>query len=64
MDPVGIFAGGFDAGLAGMRTQSSGKKKLVWIKPKMPVAGNMIDSSAGFLSLVDIGDTGIKPGVS
>ncbi|KAG9300443.1 hypothetical protein G9A89_010068 [Geosiphon pyriformis] len=57
MDPVSTSADGSGAGLAEVEIWSSGKKKL---KPKMLVVGNVVNLSAGSLSLVDIGDTGVN----
>ncbi|KAG9306157.1 hypothetical protein G9A89_016061 [Geosiphon pyriformis] len=74
LDPVGASVGSSNTGLAGLRTQSSGKKKahidsmyfrgLLFKKPKMPIASNMVNSSAGPLSLVDIDNANVKPIVS
>ncbi|KAG9301491.1 hypothetical protein G9A89_008343 [Geosiphon pyriformis] len=74
MNPVGVFASGSDTGLAGLKIWSSGKKKahvnsvysysLSFKKPKMSVAGNVINLSVGFLSLEDIGNASVKPVMS
>ncbi|KAG9292450.1 hypothetical protein G9A89_015320 [Geosiphon pyriformis] len=70
----GSFFGGSGAGSAGLRIQFGGKKKacvdsiyshgLLFKKPKKPTASNVVNLSAGSLSLENVGDTGAKPVVS
>ncbi|KAG9304607.1 hypothetical protein G9A89_020171 [Geosiphon pyriformis] len=65
MDSVGASAGSFGTGLAGLKTQSSGKKKayvnsmyfcsLLFKKLKMSVVSDMIDLFINSLNLKDIG---------
>ncbi|KAG9305883.1 hypothetical protein G9A89_016535 [Geosiphon pyriformis] len=72
MEPVGSSAGGSGSVLAGLGTHLNAKKNRLdtvyshsasYKKPKKSVAGNVIDLSAGPLSLEDIGDASIKPAV-
>ncbi|KAG9304741.1 hypothetical protein G9A89_003915 [Geosiphon pyriformis] len=73
MEPTGMSADSFGAGLTGLGTCPNRKKKHVdtvyshsafYKKPKVPVTGGIVDSSAGPLSLEDIGVVGVKPVVS
>ncbi|KAG9304919.1 hypothetical protein G9A89_010781 [Geosiphon pyriformis] len=70
MELVGSFAGGSGSVSAGLRTRQSAKKKRVdtvysrnafYKKPKKPAAGNVVNSSAGSLSLEDIDGASTKP---
>ncbi|KAG9284842.1 hypothetical protein G9A89_003765 [Geosiphon pyriformis] len=65
-----IIAGVSGSGLTGLKTQLSTKKKCVdsiyfcdasYKKPKKPVANDIVDLSAGSLSLVDISGVNSKP---
>ncbi|KAG9291174.1 hypothetical protein G9A89_013046 [Geosiphon pyriformis] len=70
MNPMGTSVGGSGIGLAGLGTQSNDKKKAcidsmyfygpLFKKLKMSVAGKVVDSSAGSLSLKNISDASIK----
>ncbi|KAG9284297.1 hypothetical protein G9A89_002107 [Geosiphon pyriformis] len=73
MEPVGSSAGDSGSVLAGLGTCQSVKKKRVdmvyswsasYKKPKKPVTDNVVDLSAGLLSLEDIGGASTKPVVS
>ncbi|KAG9299160.1 hypothetical protein G9A89_013808 [Geosiphon pyriformis] len=70
--PVSTSADNSGTGLAGLGTWSSGKKKAhvdsvyfygpLFKKPKMSVASEVVNLSAGSLSLEDIGSAGSKVG--
>ncbi|KAG9298859.1 hypothetical protein G9A89_015880 [Geosiphon pyriformis] len=71
--PVGSSAGGSVSISAGLETHQSAKNKCMdtvyshsvsYKKSKKPVAGNVINSSIGSLSIENISGVGIKPGVS
>ncbi|KAG9305453.1 hypothetical protein G9A89_021171 [Geosiphon pyriformis] len=73
MEPIGSSAGGPNSGLVGLGTCLATKNKCVntvyfcgasYKKPKIPVVGVVLNSSAGLLSLEDIGDASDKPLVS
>ncbi|KAG9297100.1 hypothetical protein G9A89_019381 [Geosiphon pyriformis] len=73
MKPVGMPTGSFGAGLTGLKTCLNTKKKHVdtvyscgafYKKPKVPVTGGVVDSSAGLLSLEDIGVVSVKSVIS
>ncbi|KAG9306520.1 hypothetical protein G9A89_004717 [Geosiphon pyriformis] len=72
MEPVSSSADNSGLILAGLGTRQSVKSKRVdmvyshnalYKKPKKPVVGNVIDSSADLLSMESIGGVGVKPGV-
>ncbi|KAG9288918.1 hypothetical protein G9A89_019540 [Geosiphon pyriformis] len=69
IEPMSSSAGGSGLILAGLRTHQSAKNKHVnmvyshsafYKKPKKPVAGDVIDSSAGPLSMENISNVGIN----
>ncbi|KAG9301755.1 hypothetical protein G9A89_003302 [Geosiphon pyriformis] len=73
MEPVGLSAGGSGLVSAGLGTHLNAKKNQLdtiyshsasYKKLKKSVTGNVVDSSAGPLSLKDIGSAGIKSVVS
>ncbi|KAG9304055.1 hypothetical protein G9A89_005965 [Geosiphon pyriformis] len=70
---MGSSAGGSGLILAGLGTHQSAKSKhvnmmysqgLSYKKPKKPVAGVVVNSSANTLGLENLGGAGIKPGIS
>ncbi|KAG9295173.1 hypothetical protein G9A89_006154 [Geosiphon pyriformis] len=73
IEPVGLSAGGSGSVLAGLETYLNAKKNCLdtiyfcgasYKKTKKTIIDNMIDSSAGSLSLGNIGSVGIEPVVS
>ncbi|KAG9295425.1 hypothetical protein G9A89_013454 [Geosiphon pyriformis] len=63
MEPVSSSAGGSGSILAGLGTRQSVKSKCV-DTPKKPVAGVVVDSSAGSLGLKILSGADVKPEIS